>query len=441
VPIELRVADQRIPIRPSFEVSLNTYGSPARADGRDPAAQAGIESERAYHRLAHDHRATLTPLGYSHGGTIEPGYAPPLTGSGRGRKVADWSGWDARFGPYLDGSAFRAGLGAGQPISHLYLPFHEAWPEDIRAHYAYRSPTTAYPDCIVQHAMLAGPIERLMSDEYRDGLEAVVRQFADHIRNRGWTRTTFHFYLNNKHYYRDPAQGGRGTSWWLLDEPMNRDDWLALAYFGRALKAGLGADGRRRAIAFRADISRPQWQRGYLDGIEDLMVVNEELMARPTLMRSLKRRLGVTLWHYGEAPAPDRPLRDFTGWPIRAYLAGADGIVPWQTIGGRENLQVPSPTGLIVASEPTRPLATLRLKAIERGQEDVELLALLGRKRGWSREQLAHAVSGYTVAARWDEMRDAIHAELARTVRRRIQASQRPGHADTGPARRARPNP
>jgi hypothetical protein len=222
---------------------------------------------------------------------------------------------------------------------------------------------------------------------------------------------------------------------------MNRDDWLALAYFGRALKAGLGADGRRRAIAFRADISRPQWQRGYLDGIEDLMVVNEELMARPTLMRSLKRRLGVTLWHYGEAPAPDRPLRDFTGWPIRAYLAGADGIVPWQTIGGRENLQVPSPTGLIVASEPTRPLATLRLKAIERGQEDVELLALLGRKRGWSREQLAHAVSGYTVAARWDEMRDAIHAELARTVRRRIQASQRPGHADTGPARRARPNP
>jgi hypothetical protein len=442
-PVSLRVLDAVLPPKLTFELSLNTYGSPARTAHLDPASAEGLAEERRYHRLAHEHGGTLTPLGYSHSGNVEPGYAPELSGNGRTRSVRTWTEWDNRFGPYLSGEAFRGLPRDAQPISHLYLPFHEAWPEDIRTEYAYTPTVHEYPALITEHAMRAGAIENMLSDAYAEGFVRVVREFAQHIIARGWSRTSFHFYLNNKHYYKDPAQGGRGTSWWLLDEPMHRDDWLALAWFGRALKRGTTGI-RNHGIACREDVSRPQWQRNYLDGLVDLMVVNDELFARPSLTHTLRRRLGVTIWHYGEAPPPGTPLSAHVAWPIRAYLAGADGIVPWQTIGADAALSQPGPTDLIVPGR-TRgiagPLPTLRFKALARGRQDVELIAALSRARGWNRTQAKAALQPYLSGSRWTEMRAAIHDALDAQGRRTIHSAHRRGQAATAPARRARPNP
>jgi len=280
----------------SFDVSLNAYGTVGHLFGVDHRTPEYDRLEREYHRMAHLHRATLALLGYSHSGNISPNYAPPLAGRGKEAHVADWSRWDAKFGPLLDGSAF-ADLPRGNiPVSHLYLPFHEAWPADIRAHYRYRPTVTAYPGVIVEHAMQAPPIEEAFAAEFADSMTAVVRDFARHFYEKGWDRTQFQFYLNNKSTYRDPKQGGRGTSWWLLDEPCHRDDWLALAYFSRLMRPGRAAFPSAHLV-FREDISRPQWQRDYLDGLVDLMVVSGgEMATRERCLAETRRRLNVRYW-------------------------------------------------------------------------------------------------------------------------------------------------
>jgi len=385
------------------------------------------------------------PLGYSHSGNIEPGYAPTTTGSGRTRSVSDWSHWDRRFGPLLTGKLFQSrGLGSA-PLTDIYLPFHEAWPEDIRAHYQYRPSATAYPDIIVEHALLAGPIESMLTSDYSAAIRRVVRQFAQHVRDAGWRRTRFHFYLNNKYYYRDPNLGGRGTSWWLLDEPMNRDDWLALAYFARLMKEGL-VGLPPYGIVFRTDISRPQWQRDYLDGLVHLMVVNDELFRRPALMEHFRLDLGITLWHYGSPPRPSEPLVRCEEWPVRAYLNGADGIVPWQSLGQRLHYQRPEATALILPGRNDRdpPVPTLRLKALERGARTVEYLKLLSAHTGWTRHQVAAATKDYLSAGDYQGLRAAVLRRLDTLIAHgseRSHSRQSLGHPRLGRPRSPKPKP
>lgn len=445
IPVAIAVHSEALPTKDWFVLSLNTYGSPARVVGKDPATPEGISAEHAYHALARRHHAVLMPLGYSHSGSVEPGYAPTTDGEGTTRRVTDWSLWDKRFGPLLDGRTFReAGL-PDTPLEHLYLPFHEAWPEDIRTRYRFQPSTADYPALFIEHAMKAGPIEQMFPPEYAEGVRRVVKDFADHFAQMGWRNTRFHFFLNNKYFYRNPADGGRGTSWWLLDEPMDRDDWLALRYYGRILREALG--GRPdTGIIFRADVSRPQWQRDYLDGLADLLVLGGELYLRPHLMRRLREEQNMSLWHYGSAPSVGQPLSECEAWPVQAFFAGADGIVPWESLGRREHYERAEETALILPGRTpdSLPVATLRLKALERGVVTVEYLKLLAARTGWNRRQLAAAVAPYLEARDFAGLRAAVRdrlADMSAQSRDLSQFRQRPGQARVARPRSPRPKP
>lgn len=394
VPLTLTVNPLTLPDTLSFEVSLNTYGTLGGPFDLNDRTAEYRRLEREYHRMAHEHRATLAILGYSHSGNVSTNYAPPLAGEGAAMRVRDWSLWDQQFGPYLDGSAFADLPRKGVPLTHFYLPFHEAWPGDIRAHYHYQPTTTAYPANITEHALHAPPIEQAFDKEYADSFIAVAKQFAAHFREKGWTRTQFQFYQNDKNYYKDPKMGGRGTSWWLLDEPNFRDDWLALAYFARLFHAGVqGMPGI--SMPFREDISRPQWQRDYLDGLVDVMVVSGELYAKGPLLRDVQERWGVRYWNYGAANAIRRSNVEAEGWAVRAWLAGADGIVPWQSVGTDENYTRAEETALLLPGKRfgiAGPVASLRLKALRRAQQDAEYLVLAAAARHWDRAQMGAAL-------------------------------------------------
>jgi len=388
VPISLRVLPLLLPDTLGFEVDLNAYGPPGDA-----------ETELRFHRMAHAHRATLNILGYNQAGVANPDYVPRTEGVGPGLRVTDWSGYDARHGRYFDGSAFRDMPRRGVPVTHAYLPLHEGWPSSIRDHYAFRPSTAAYPECVAEHALLAPSIEQAFSAAFAEAFRAASREFARHIAAKGWSRTRFHFYLNNKYYFRDPAQGGRGSSWWLLDEPMHRDDWLALRWFG-----GLFRDGVRSAspngqvpanLLFRADISRPQWQRDWLDGLVDLMCVSGELLRYNERCRDMQRRWGVRFWHYGEANALRDPNERGAAWCLAALAMGADGVLPWNSLGGDGSFEKPTPTTLLYPGDRfgiRGPLASLRLKALRRGQQDAEYLLLLAGTAGWGRARVEEAL-------------------------------------------------
>jgi hypothetical protein len=110
----------------------------------------------------------------------------------------------------------------------------------------------------------------------------------------------------------------------------------------------------------------------------------------------MQRESGATIWNYGTGNAIRTSNLQGAEWALRAYLAGADAIVPWLTVGGDENFEKPEPTAILYPGKRfgiNGPVASLRLKVWRDAAQDVEALAELGKRNGWNREQLAAALA------------------------------------------------
>ncbi len=394
VPLVIEVVDVEIPTRTTFEVDLNCYGPVGSVADFDKY----LARERRYYSAAHRLRSTLNPLPYSQSGSTYKGFVPPVEGVGAAMRVSDWAQYDAHYGPYLDGSAFE-GVRAGVPITHMYLPFHESWPTPIAGNYSAANDIRKYHDNIIHHALVAPPVEQAFSREFQGAFVAVTRQFADHFNERGWTDTDVQAYQNNKYYFKDEKHNFRGTSWWLLDEPMHRDDWLALRFFARMHREGAASAPR---FVYRGDISRPQWQRDWLDGLVDVMCVSSALFTEGRHCRRMRDQWGAIFWHYGTANAIHASNLIGVAWALKAYLAGADGILPWNCIGGDGAYEKPTATALFVPGDRfgiDGPVLSLRMLGLCRGQQDVEYLNLLAAKTGYDRDQMSDLVSGFLTLA------------------------------------------
>jgi hypothetical protein len=352
VPLRVRASARALPRELRFHLSLNTYGRPHE----DPAL------ELAYHRVAHEHRSTLAVVPYSQAGRIGEALAPRVI-EGPDGLALDGAAFAARYAGYFDGSAFASCARASVPVDHWIAPFHEGWPLPLDPHYAWNGP-------VDRHALEAPPIGSALSPRYARAWRDALRAFYDEIARRGWLRTRFQVFLNNKVDFR---REGRGTSWWLLDEPAYRDDHLALRWFAEQHRAALPAEARAH-LPFRADLSRPQMRREYLNGLLDLAVNNAaRTWPEPSLRPVREGR--EELWSYGEAPGPEVPPWRCAAWAIRAFGDGASGLVPWQSVGAPAHWREPSALALLLPPHPERggaPAPSLRLLALRDIQEDLD---------------------------------------------------------------------
>jgi len=348
IEVLLWVWDFTLPDYLSFLPEMNCYGMP--------------NNERAYYRLAHLHRTVLNRVPYSQSGHVHEGCAPRWDG-----RRLDFSAWDRRFGPYFDGSAF-ADLPRGRvPLECFYLPMHENWPSTMDANYN--------GDYWADRAFRPG---------YREAFVEVARQMAEHFNAKGWNRTIFQCYLNNKNNFKRRGWS-RGSSPWLLDEPANFQDYWALRYFGEAFHEGVrrakGTPGGTAKLCFRCDISRPQWQRNSLDHVLDYNVVGGRAFAKyHRCVIDRKQQFGQIVIPYGTTNAVEESNMQPVGWCLDSWTLDGDGVLPWQTIG-RENSWKQADTlalfypGQVVGLD--GPVPSIRLKAYRRGQQDVEYLTLL----------------------------------------------------------------
>ena len=83
-------------------------------------------------------------------------------------------------------------------------------------------------------------------------------------------------------------------------------------------------------------------------------------------------------------------------WTLQCYLDGADGLLPWLALGTPKAWEKEEDTALLLppkAGMEKRAYATLRLKALRRGQQDVELLHLLLQKMKASREEVRGGIA------------------------------------------------
>ena len=403
-----------LPAQPTWPVELNCYGRLAGFVGVDPGDAGAPEAEWAFYRLAKSHRLMINALPYGQRGLVDTNRCPVVSGEGAAVKVVDWSPLDNRFGPLLDGSAFTrekgyVGPGAGTPISHMYLPFHENWPLPLRTYYGdYASFSNRLE--FAEWAKTSRPLQEAFGPEYKAGYAGVARQFAEHVQAKGWLGTTFQFFLNNKYYYKVPmfsvARGSAGSSFWLLDESVDYDDYAANAFFLGLCRQGVLAAKTPVKFAYRIDVSQPELSRGIWDDLGGLWMCGFGAVRDGYVTTGVARQRWLTkesFWHYGEGPG-------VAGAPIglaRAFLAswcsGSAGILPyWDTFGGKDWIKADDlaiyysgRNWALSGRNYPGPLPGLRMKLMRHYQQDVELLQMLAAAPGWDRTRVRAAIAPY----------------------------------------------
>jgi hypothetical protein len=403
IPVHVDVLPFSLPDNLNFIVDLNAYSGVNRGYDIQRGTPEYHKLLQAYHRMAHLNRANLDVLGYSHVGTTEPDQTPPLEGEGAATRVASWKDWDAHFGPLVSGTAFADLPRASVPVPTIYLALFENWPGDLRKTYKWNisdrpRTTEEYQQLIRRHALESGLIEEGFPREYQDRFSAVARQFAEHFRERKWTKTMYQIFFNDKYYYKQPTRGrtANGVSWWLLDEPNHHDDYRALSFFGWLGKRSL-KDYPDVPMVFRADISYVDFIRDQLAGQIDIDCTSQHFFTKNRYLMDNRNRFGRTYWNYATTNHPRETNVGMRAWCWRAWVTGADGIVPWNTIRGMEAWNRAEPLTVFYVGKRfglNEPFGCLRLKAFRRGEQDVEYMTLLARKKGWDREAVARAIVG-----------------------------------------------
>ncbi|MES2706216.1 MAG: hypothetical protein V4726_06375 [Verrucomicrobiota bacterium] len=354
VPLELTVWNFTLPDRLSFVPEMNAYGLPGQ--------------ELDWYRLAHEHRTCLNVLRYNWRGQVHDGGAPQKSPDGGW----DWQAWDQRFGPLLDGSAFAGLPRAGTPVESFYLPLNENWPMEIEKHFhgGYWADTA-------------------FGSAYWEEFEEASRRFAAHIRDRKWDGTLFEFYLNNKVYFKaDRGAWSACSAPWIFDEPVNTQDFFALREFGRRFNEA--ARPLAANAVFRCDISRPEWQRDLLDGVTGVEVLGGAMRDYAARIHQRQERWGHMSILYGAAAAPGDVLQP-AAWSLEAWCLGADGVLPWQTIGTEKSWTKKDPLAVFYPAT-EGPVPSLRLKSFRWAQQLIEYLTIQSVLTGTPREALAAAV-------------------------------------------------
>ena len=375
IPVQLAVLDFVLPDRLSFLPELNAYRIPGGASD--------------YWRLAHQHRCVANYWVWR----------PQLQGSGKDIKVI-WDQYDKDVGPLLTGDAFRNCRRAGAPPEVMYLPFEDSWPTPLsprnynyQGHWPGRGEDKKW---IVEHYLKAPYIGDGLSQDYKDAFLAVERQFIEHFKEKGYSRTEMQCFYGGKNTHR--IDWGVNM-WWTTDEPYHWDDWLALQFFCRLWAQGRGA-ADPLLWAARGDISRPNWQGRVLAGVLDCVYIGGfSSPGNYTRCRILEQDTGLHIRTYGGANKDTESNTRSVVWLLNDWLNGANAALPWQTLAGEEALDsgdraAGGGNALLVPGKRLGQavLADMRLKALRDGQQLVEYLVELGKRRKLGREQLAALV-------------------------------------------------
>jgi hypothetical protein len=353
MPFTITVWNFTLPDRLSFLPQMNAYGLPGHT--------------RDYYRLAHEHRVVLNQLPYGWTGKVdEP--APKLGGDGKW----DWTKFDAEFGPLLDGSAFADLPRGAVPVDAYYLLLNENWPMKHDEHFK-----GGYW------------IESAFDDAYWTQFRAMAAEIAKHLEAKGWTEPMFEFYLNNKVYFKKD-DWRKCTAAWIFDEPVHTQDFWAIRHYGREFWNAV-APYPKVNLTYRADISRPQWQRELLDHCVNVEVVSGVLRDYWPRIQRRAKACGNLYYMYGGANAIGTPNIANAAWCVEAWSLGADGVVPWNTIGKDDAWQTPDELSVLYPTA-NGPVPSLRLKAFRAGQQLVEYLTQYCAVSGESREAVMAAV-------------------------------------------------
>ena len=102
-------------------------------------------------------------------------------------------------------------------------------------------------------------------------------------------------------------------------------------------------------------------------------------------------RWGNFVYMYGSANRIGTPNSMPAAWCVETWALGADGVVPWQTIGKADSWKKPDQLALFYPT-PQGPVPSVRLKSFRAGQQLVEYLTLYTALSGQPRAAVGEAV-------------------------------------------------
>ena len=243
LPIDLTVWDFALPDNLSFLANMYGYTLPRSGTGGD--AWEGVLD---MYRLAHKNRLNLKIIPHGHDGNFtNPYMAMEAKGTGKDRRIASFEKFDKHYGPLLDGSAFADQPRKGVPVADVTLPIFENFPCTLADGFTF-DPYGTHLD-----------IRQDFTQDYADGFVAVCRQMADHFREKGYTKSDLEVVFRSKYQYA-PTK-----TFWLLDEPMFRDDYLAINYFAGLTREGFGDMPN---VRMRIDCSRVEESHGLMNEVD-----------------------------------------------------------------------------------------------------------------------------------------------------------------------------
>ncbi|MCC7340865.1 MAG: DUF4091 domain-containing protein [Bryobacterales bacterium] len=362
LPVRIEVLEAVVPAGDPITMDHNSYGTswltaqyPELA-GRTKdfyLSDAFFDLIHAYHRIFYEHRGIYHQLGYGHGGKTGPEFAPRLEGSGKSKRVADWTLFDKHYGPLFDGSAFRDTHRGARPIPYVYLPVNPEWP----ASYLWWG-----------------------QPGYEREFVNVMREMEAHFREKGWTRTTLELFFNHKKRYK--------AFEWDGDETRFLNDLPRFVEYQRLMKLAMPEDSPVK-WAYRTDASWQMEKQFTLQaGVINLWVLGNGMFTWYAENAPILKARGDTVWTYGGTPRVDEPASHITLDLLWPWMLGVDGFVRWQTVspgpdpwfrfgGGGETLVYPGGRFGIDG-----PLASARLKLQRNAVQDLALLETLQSSAG-----------------------------------------------------------
>lgn len=392
LPFVVDVRDIVMPDELSFIVEMNAYGH-----------NDNINIFHETYRLCHKHRLSYNPLGYGH---TRPGTntTPKLNNADKPEdlKIVDWSTYDNFYGPLFSGEIAKDLPRKGVPASHFYLPFHDAWPYSLQKSapklFEGRVALGAKPDKEKKEKYLQWvnylAVNDLMiadhfNQDWRKALEVVATQFREHFKTKGWTKTKMQIFNNHKYYFPNGSQ-----SLWTMDEPQYGRDYHALNYMYKMQDEALSKEGITTQI--RTDVSRPASMgdkmddtRSY-DKTEGLYVVSSAISSERHLLEDILATSKSAVWWYGGGTGAETDPLAVNALFLSRWSMGASGGMPvYMVEGGSNKWTETDPLRVLRYHEESKmPVASFRMKAYRRGQQDIELYNLLSKKPGFNRHHI-----------------------------------------------------
>jgi len=429
IPINITVHDIKLD-NPDFVFELMGYTPVAEYMDLSWGDKDYYKIEETYYRTAYDHNLLVNILPYRQSGAVHAGFAPETHIIDGVPEISDWKEWDEHFEKYLNGSFMHEKAGRNIPVSHMYIPFHENWPMPLKDYYKVKVFSSNYKEMINENKLAASNVEDDFMPCYREGIKKILKDFIRHVDEKGWKSTDFIIYLNNKYYWKDIDDTKRikeyrsvstgkfigGSSWWCLDEPLLRDDWEAVAYYGKIIEEARRETGSGENVKFRVDISRYHLMFDYLKDVLDLVCLNSRMFfMRTDLAREGKRDRGEEYWAYGHLGNIDKSNLTSCLNIIDVYLRGAGGFAPWDNFGFDSAYNKPTSTAGFYPGKRfglMEPAVSLRLKAARKGMEILKYLETYKKSMGYNDLQLKEIVEAFIDLDGESVMKDSEDAGL-----------------------------